>query len=87
MVLCVVTFVVSVVKLCTTCKPIEANYIPELPGAKCSMSVVGTFILSGSVNMALDVLLVLLPLPVVWKLNTSRRKRLGISLMFGLGIL
>lgn len=87
MALCILVLVISLVRLCTTCKPIEANYIPDLPGAKCSMSVVKIFVVSGSVNMALDVFLVLLPLPVVWKLEASRRKKLGISLMFGLGIL
>lgn len=37
--------------------------------------------------MAMDLLVVLLPLPVIWSLQMSSRKKIGVSVSFAIGIL
>jgi hypothetical protein len=38
------------------------------------------------VNLVLDSAVVLVPVPVVWKLQMPRNKKLGVTAMFSLGV-
>lgn len=87
MTICVLFFFGFLVGLCIQCTPFEANYNSQVPGAKCGISLGDGFILSGSINLFLDFVLVVLPLPVIWTLKISGPKKLGVSAMFSLGIL
>lgn len=40
-----------------------------------------------SINIALDTFILVLPLPLVWRLNMGRRKRVLLMLMFSVGVL
>ena len=42
---------------------------------------------SVSVNMGIDTAIVILPMPSLWKLKMVTRKKVGISGLFGLGLL
>ncbi|KAF2180127.1 hypothetical protein K469DRAFT_730364 [Zopfia rhizophila CBS 207.26] len=83
----VISFFVTFGGLMMLCKPFEANWNPMLPGAECKMSQGDGFMFSGGVNLALDVILVFLPMPLVWTLNISKLKKVAVSAMFGLGFL
>lgn len=37
-------------------------------------------------NMLTDIALILLPIPVVWRMSLSRAKKIQLSLIFGVGI-
>ena len=39
-----------------------------------------------AINVALDVIIILIPQPVVWKLQMSRRKKLNVSIVFSFGL-
>lgn len=64
----------------------EKNFNYTVEGT-CAISLPDGFILAGSLNMLLDVILVVLPVPVVWGLRIGRAEKMGICAMFGLGIL
>ncbi|KAF2265023.1 hypothetical protein CC78DRAFT_579701 [Lojkania enalia] len=81
-------FLVAFVGLMITCKPFEANWNPMLPGADCSMTQGETYVFSGAFNLGLDIILVLLPIPVIWSMsNLTKRKRVAVCAMFALGFL
>lgn len=64
----------------------EKNFNYTVEGI-CTISLPDMFILGGSLNMLLDVVLVVLPIPVVWGLRIGRTEKMGICAMFGLGLL
>jgi hypothetical protein len=46
----------------------------------------GAYLSHHIIILVLDFSIVALPMPVLWRLKMSRSKKLGISFMFGLGI-
>jgi hypothetical protein len=86
MVLCVLFFIGFMIGICLQCTPFEYNYNPSVPGGHCGISRSGGFYVIGSLNLFMDVVLVVMPLPVVWTLKISFLKKLGVSAMFGLGL-
>jgi hypothetical protein len=70
-----------------SCKPLAYNWDPTVDGS-CAFKGMTQYIIYGSLNLFMDVALVILPAPEVWRLqHISRKKKIGISLMFGLGAL
>lgn len=68
----------------TLCRPINFSWNKTIPGtcgdlAKAEMA-------AAAINMVLDVVIVLLPLPVVWGLQMSKQKKIGITATFALGL-
>ncbi|KAI0201476.1 hypothetical protein F4808DRAFT_459967 [Astrocystis sublimbata] len=66
------------------CAPFEAH-IDEL--ATCSRGSEILDLLSASINVIVDFAILILPQQVIWKLQMSRQRRRGLSLVFLIGIL
>lgn len=82
--LVVALFVATVLVTFLNCRPFAKSWMPMIPGecgdiAKENLAVV-------SANMALDIVVVCLPVPVVWGLQMKRGKRLAIIGIFSAGI-
>lgn len=75
----------NIITLIFGCTPITKYWKPEEPG-HCIVLVKADHAY-GSMNVVSDVLLFLLPLPMVWRLQLSRREKLGLCLVFMSGIL
>jgi hypothetical protein len=43
------------------------------------------YIVSGGINIATDVFILLLPMPLLWKLKTSTSQKIGLTMIFLLG--
>ena len=83
----IVVFVGFIIGLLLQCRPIAYNWI-DVPGGYCGLDVETSFIISGTINLIVDIWLVVLPIMPVWKLqHVSKMKRFGINAMFGLGVL
>ncbi|RSL60766.1 hypothetical protein CEP54_006575 [Fusarium duplospermum] len=60
------------------CRPIAAFYEPEkYPGVKCLDTNV-TYFVPYTLNMTTDLLILILPLPVIWSLQMTVQRRLGV---------
>ena len=66
------------------CTPIAKYWRPQEPGH--CIDLVKADYAYGSMNVASDALLFLLPLPMVWQLQLSRREKVGLFLIFMSGI-
>ena len=66
------------------CTPFAKNWDMKHPGH--CVNLVSFFRWSGICNMLIDVLILFLPLPVVWRLNMPIRQRLELSGIFLLGV-
>lgn len=86
MALQVVWAVACVVLLNVQCSPHEAIWKVYMPRELC-FNLVPVQLTSGAVQLASDVVMLLLPQRTIWELKLSWQKRLGVSVIFGLGIL
>ena len=68
-----------------TCRPL-AKYWNPLRSGVCENSRASLVALS-SCNIIADVLIVLLPLPMVWRLQITTRRKIELSIIFALGFL
>ncbi|RYP52218.1 hypothetical protein DL768_002537 [Monosporascus sp. mg162] len=69
-----------------TCRPFRFNWElgPDVPQHCGNLAL--KFLLSAIFNLVLDVCILILPMPMLWTLRMSTRKKVAISFVFGLGI-
>ncbi|CAG8164742.1 unnamed protein product [Penicillium olsonii] len=78
-------WVATIFVLSFLCQPIEYNWNHNIPG-RCG-DVRKILYASAGFNMVMDLVVVLLPLPVIWGLRMSSRKKMGVTTSFAIGIL
>jgi len=69
-----------------TCRPFKYNWglTPDTP--KYCGNLADKFLLSAIFNLVLDVCILVLPMPMLWTLHMSARKKIALTFVFGLGI-
>jgi hypothetical protein len=85
-VVCVLLLVMNTVGLFVICSPVEENYGPGANG-RCLLSRSSGASLSTIINIVVDIVLVVIPSCVVWTLKINMLRKIGVSIMFGLGLL
>jgi hypothetical protein len=66
------------------CQPIQSNWDLSVKGS-CG-NTVAIEVFSGAFNMAIDIWVVLLPLPTIWKLQLSAQRKWTLTAAFSLGL-
>ncbi|PQK15234.1 hypothetical protein BB8028_0005g07480 [Beauveria bassiana] len=80
----VVCWAISISFLFTfICKPIERLWIPEMPGT--CVNEVGVWLANASSTIFSDILILILPIPQIWRLHLKRSGKIGLTMVFGLG--
>lgn len=69
------------------CWPLEKIWNPLYQGGHCPIDIAANNFASTLINLASDLAIFLLPQWVIWRLHTSLRKRMGVSVLFAIGIL
>jgi hypothetical protein len=67
------------------CSPIRAQFDPSITTAKC-IDTSGVYLGGSLINVIVDFVLVVMPLPYVWRLNASLGQRIVFGGIFALGI-
>lgn len=67
------------------CVPVQKLWYPDLPGH--CVNQVGTWIANAASTILTDLIILLMPLPQLWKLHLQTREKIGLTLAFGLGFL
>lgn len=67
------------------CLPIRAIWDVRTPGKCLDLNAIG--LSGGIINIVEHFIILLLPLPELWKLKLSRRKRVQLALVFSIGSL
>jgi hypothetical protein len=65
------------------CDPVEKNWNPMVPGTCGSTS--SLFIGSAVPSVFIDLIILLLPMPVLWTIKTSKARKVGIIMIFLVG--
>ena len=68
------------------CRPVAAFWNHTIQGAQCINLPVFT-VVSGVLNLITDVVILCLPIPMVWGLNTTKAQKVTLTGIFFLGLL
>ena len=67
------------------CRPLAFNWDHTIEGSCGNQTL--ALLLTGTANLIIDVAIVILPLPVLWRLQMPVVRKVGISAMFSIGVL
>ena len=76
-------FIAIYFQICFQCKPIRLLWSPT---GGCAVSDVEAMVF-GSLNAAIDLSVLLLPIPMVWQLKMEQRQKIAVTGILGLGLL
>jgi len=77
--------VIIVLQAFLICRPFAFNWDPYIPGGKCGNQIAG-YKAQAIINIAIDISIVVLPVPMLWTLQLTWSKKLGIYFMFSVGM-
>lgn len=66
------------------CTPLEYLWDRTIPGGRC-FDIIAWYRWSGLMNILTDVVMLILPLPMVWKIQSSKRVKIGLSITLATG--
>ena len=81
----ILVWTTSLVLAFTECQPFEYSWNKTIPGRCIDLMILLRYI--SGLNLASDVAILILPLPVIWNLHTSRARKVGLTLTFLTGSL
>ncbi|KAI0430581.1 hypothetical protein F5Y09DRAFT_307305 [Xylaria sp. FL1042] len=79
--------ILALILLNVNCTPFEANWNMLIPGGFCRFSFPALTLASAIINFILDLVPLILPQKIIWSLHMSRSKKVGVSLVFAVGLL
>lgn len=82
--LVIACFLVCILVIALLCRPIQSNWDLELHGV-CGNYVAANYF-SAIFNILIDIWVVFLPLPLIWKLQLSAQKKGVLTACFSLGL-
>jgi hypothetical protein len=82
--ICATTGVAFIFVRALICRPVAMNWDFTTPGGTCG-DLHTMYMSLASIDLILDLTVVLLPMPVVWNLQMAFSKKIAISAVFGLG--
>ncbi|MCJ1230933.1 hypothetical protein MMC12_007607, partial [Toensbergia leucococca] len=77
--------VVVVLETLLVCSPIAFNRDRIVRGGTCSTQI-KAYEAVGILNLLIDIAIIILPMPCLWKMQLPVSKRLGLTAVFGIGI-
>ena len=85
----VITFGTGLIlKAFLTCRPFAKNWDPFLQLQGTCVSLKAGFLADGIINIFMDLVIVLLPMRMVWRLqHVSKQRKIALTAVFALGIL
>ncbi|KAF2967361.1 hypothetical protein GQX73_g6197 [Xylaria multiplex] len=81
----IVYYIVVTITSAISCSPREKIWHPTTPGTCFNTRVF--FVTNASLNLASDILILALPHRVIWNLKMSTQKKIGVSLVFAVGVI
>ncbi|KAI4602240.1 hypothetical protein KJ359_009478 [Pestalotiopsis sp. 9143b] len=78
-------YIVCIILSCLACSPFARNWDKTLAGHCIDVTLIN--ISSAAVNFVIDLTILLLPQKVLWGLQISKRKKVGVSALFAVGAL
>ncbi|KAJ8132657.1 hypothetical protein O1611_g972 [Lasiodiplodia mahajangana] len=84
----IVFYIVIIVLEFISCSPVACGWDKTIHGGHCNIfNLAWLGAVTSRVNLLTDIAIFLIPQQVVWRLNMSRAKKVGVSIVFAVGIL
>lgn len=83
--LAVATSVATILDAFLGCRPFAYNWDKDIPGGTCGNDLVA-YLVPCAINLIIDVVVIVLPLPVIWTLKMHLPRKIAVSLIFSMGI-
>lgn len=77
-------YVATIITINYSCIPRERIWRRYVPGSCINIEVFNLFITS--FHLVFDVIMLLLPHPIIWKLSLSVQHKIGVSVVFSVGV-
>lgn len=84
MVFAITSHIAGTLVLIFMCSPPRKSWLPRTPGS--CLPDVPTFYALAAITIVCDVIIILLPIPLLLKINMNPRKKAGLVLVFALGL-
>ena len=68
------------------CVPIAYNWDKSIPGGHCA-NLDGSFLAIGVIDAFTDTVILILPLPMIWRLMIPRKKQISLAIIFSIAVL
>jgi len=81
----VLTYFIAIIIDATACKPRAAWWNTTI-GGHC-INTKNLPIATGTINAVIDLFILLLPQAIIWRLHMSRDKRIGVAVVFAVGVM
>jgi hypothetical protein len=82
-----ITILVSVIlAVFLICKPLSYSFAPVTPGGHCG-SLSSFELYTAVTSLINDFVIVVLPMPVLWRLQMAKKRKVGLAVVFGMGTL
>ena len=81
----ITTAVVNCISAGVSCTPFAYNWDKTIPGGRCFADINSWYLWVSFPNILTDVFMLILPLPVIWKLQMSRKNKVGLTVVFCTG--
>lgn len=80
-------YIACIINGCVTCAPRAGqSWLASISSPACANDKIVGYVQSGF-NLASDLFLLYIPVPVVWGLHLEKRKKIGVCAIFMFGIL
>lgn len=76
---------VIILEIFLICRPMAVDWNASIDG-KCGNQIVSYVVLE-ILGLLLDFIIIMIPIPIIWSLQTNRARRFGILISFSIGIL
>ena len=77
---------ISLLRMVFLCHPISYEWNKSIRGGTCLNTAAAYYSISG-INLGLDLVVVMLPMPILWTLQMPISKKVAISMIFGMGVM
>lgn len=81
----VTAYILAIILTSVSCIPTSKAWQPWIDGHCFDRRI--TDILTAWVNLLMDLVVLILPQPIIWKLNMTRNRKIGVSLVFSAGLM
>ena len=75
---------IVVLEALIVCRPLAYNWDKTINGGTCGNQP-KIYLSTGIMNLLLDVTIIVLPMPMLWRLQLALSKKIALSLVFGMG--
>ena len=77
---------ISLLRMVFLCHPMAYEWNKSIRGGTCLNTAAAYYSISG-INLGLDLVVIMLPMPVLWTLQMPIPKKVAISMIFGMGVM